>query len=386
MIRLLCVLLLVGCSARPAPPVWPAAAPDPLVVPLFAVHGARRPLVEAQINGQGPFLFVVDTRVAGGRLVASLAAELGLAVRGDPARGAQRVTVDRLTLAGTHLGAVTLTLADTPSWGAPYEDRPIAGALGTQLLSRGALEIDPGAGTLRLFAQRPAPPAGAQSAPLSPTGDGRLTVQARVLDTPLEALLATGAPWTRITPSRARSLELTPVPGTQPVLWRTPVAVAGAPQTTVVHPLHGPGAQAQIGWDLLRSQSLRVDGRTLYRWPVTPSNQPWSRLPQTAPCGPALSRCVAGTVVGVSAGRITLVFEPPTVPLPERLWARIDLGRSGTPLTVLVRLAPTAGHPYRAALTDHRITPETVRPVGSALNVVDVVPLGRPCDGLVCLR
>ncbi len=128
---LLMTLALAGCGARG--PTWPAKT-GTWTTPLVDAWRPDRLLVEARVQGVGPFLFAVDATVEGATLSAPLAAVLRVEGAGDPARGPRaRVT---FTLGDLTLADVPTTLVDVPEVDRFFE-RPVVGVLGDALLRGG---------------------------------------------------------------------------------------------------------------------------------------------------------------------------------------------------------------------------------------------------------
>lgn len=95
------MLMLIGA----APPARPAGE----ILPML--YYGTRPAVEVRVDGQGPFLFLIDTGAAGApaRADASLVRRLGLRPSGTEQAsdaGGAAVSIDRITLDSVEMGAI----------------------------------------------------------------------------------------------------------------------------------------------------------------------------------------------------------------------------------------------------------------------------------------
>jgi hypothetical protein len=103
LLRVLCLLLFASLTV--------AAGAKSITVPL-RFYGTR-PAVDVSVNGQGPFLFLVDTGAGGpaARADVSLVKRLGLAKLGRTTSadgGAAAVDIDEVTLPAVTLGGWTV--------------------------------------------------------------------------------------------------------------------------------------------------------------------------------------------------------------------------------------------------------------------------------------
>jgi CubicO group peptidase (beta-lactamase class C family) len=124
---------------------------DGVDVPM--VRASHLPAVHLMLNGQGPFLFEIDTGAAGtARLDSALAHRLGLAtvgevLAGDPsgqnARSVPVVRIDSIELGGARFSGLTAAVRDYRSLGRP---ETVDGILGFAFFSDCLLTLDyPGA-------------------------------------------------------------------------------------------------------------------------------------------------------------------------------------------------------------------------------------------------
>ncbi|MCA9546207.1 MAG: aspartyl protease family protein [Myxococcales bacterium] len=372
------LLTLTSCGGPPPPPGWHPTAEHAVTVPLVVAWRAARPLIEAHLNGQGPYLFVVDTGTAGGVISRPLAESLALPAVGDPARGARAVQADvalgPLTLTGARLAVVDLAEVGR------LDERPVAGILGTHLLAGGALRLDPDAGTLTLYRSEPPPtPASATALPLTALPDGRLEVTAQVGPHTPALLVATGLPACALPPDGDAWAALQPPARGLPRV--APVGLGPTREPCAVFP--GP---ASVGYAVLGQGPLQITTQPprLARWPAAASGAHLRRYPDLPDCGAGFQGCLRGRIAVVE-GRLQVRIERPQVALPDRYWLRINVGRPESPVGLLVKPGAAQAGPVQA---DARVPylPDLMRPVGAAVDVVDVVPLARHCPGEVCLR
>ncbi len=337
-------------------------------MPLVEAWRAERILVEAWIDEQGPLLFAIDSATQGAALSPALVNLLKLPL------SRAGVEVQHLELGDLHLGPVTMGLL--PAEGdAPYHEISLAGVLGSLLFERGALEIDPGAGLLRLYQSAPPPPEGAQRLGrgtrawepeislngasrrfILSTGRGHHTLKKAPPEEEAKALLLEG----------------------EAVAWSAELEWLGkAPERLAFRR----GPRDLLGYPLLWGQVLRFGSKSLYSWPAQ-GEERLSRFDDLPNCGPRFERCFRGSVLGVREGRVDLLFEPAPLPLPPRYWLRVDFGLE-QPQTILLRSEPRFG-PLQSSLERPGINPEELRSPGTALSVLDVIPY-RPCHGALCL-
>lgn len=110
-----------------SPPLPEESGLDSTEVVLPLDSDAPRPTIEFSINGEGPFLFVLDTGAQGFVIDAHLAKELKLPVVGKAAMGdpsdPQAVEVDRVKIESIDLGGVSLSEVIADSWDMPEQVR-----------------------------------------------------------------------------------------------------------------------------------------------------------------------------------------------------------------------------------------------------------------------
>lgn len=374
----LLVSLLIGCGARPE---WPAdAGARSYTVPLVMAWRPTRALVEVRIDGGAPMLMVLDTTRDIGSLPPDVVDRLKLSRVGDPTRGARvrahRVELGEVTLRGVHFAV------EPRSHGLLF-GRPIMGLLGNDWFAGRRLMHDPTAGVLRVVPEDVEPPASAV-VDLEPASPGwRVPVSMAGID--FRPLLDSDAPTGALDRALAmRILEAArqaPSVGlsiggfmARPGPWR--VAEGGGDVLSLTG-LHG------LGW------RLDSDRDQLHVWPALPGPARFARFGPQPDCGPRFASCLVGRVTAVKPGRVDLAFETPAQFLDERFWMRIDLGPPGRPYSALVQLRPRpAGSegPLRAHLEDQRIEAGQIAPPGTPVSVLDIVPVDRPCGGVICLH
>lgn len=366
------LVLLAGCGARG--PTWPAKT-GTWTAPLVDAWRPDRLLVEARVQGVGPFLFAVDPTVEGATLSAPLAALLKVEGAGDPARGPRARVA--FTLGDLALTDVPTTLVDVPEVDRFFE-RPVVGVLGDALLRGGALEVDRSRGLLVLHRGPVDAPPGAR---VEPAAGARLEVE--VAGETTRCRLALAAPVALLPPAEAEARDLEPVQeaprgrtGTRPIAWRAPTLLAGH----VAETLFVAGEDTVCTLPMLGRRSFRLDAVEDLFWWWPSSGAAWL---QRHPDQPPLR--LVGRVTRTAPGRVWLAFEPPAEVLPQRYWWRVDLGVEGRPFTVLVQLHPRPGRPLTATVEDAALDPAWLRAPGEPVTTVDLVPIERLCVGDVCL-
>ncbi len=155
----------VPILSRPDPsPPREVVMPGPVEVPFAGAPGEDpRPVVEAKVNGAGPFRFRVET---GARLVgitAELAAKLGLAPVGGPADSPDYLASSIALGAATFKGVRLVTL--------PLPAGDIDGVLGLPLFEDLLLTLDYPGRRLRLEREGLPPPNGRDIVPVARAGD-----------------------------------------------------------------------------------------------------------------------------------------------------------------------------------------------------------------------
>lgn len=366
--------LAAGCGGTH--PVWPADA-GAMTAPLVLAWRPARLLVEGSVDGVGPMLLLVDTGAARSRLRADVVERLGLPSVGDPTRG-RRVRAERLTLGALTLRGVTFGVA-RGALGELY-GRPVVGVLGVDLFAGHRLEYDRAAGVLRWPPADAPTPAGAVSVEVARDAPPQVPVE--VAGEALDLWFHSGTAASALHPSAAK---------------RVADAVGeGAAALTIGGVRAGDGAwrveagiarDGVLGLSGVSGLSWRLDladGR-LTVWPAEEDARRFERF-EGLPC---TTECVRATVAAVERGRVTLSIDGPATALPPGYALRVDLGAAGQPFgAVLQHRARTADddQPATATLVDASIDPDTIRAVGRAVDVLDVVVVDHVCKGLVCLE
>ncbi len=133
--------------------------------------------------------------------------------------------------------------------------------------------------------------------------------------------------------------------------------------------------------------AVEVTGAFVHLGPAPEAVDPLLRFGDPG-CGARLAACVRARVEQVHDGSVRLAFERLEKRLPAGMWAQIDFGAAGHPLTTLVRLGVPSRDPRPGALAldieSPAISPSAVRPVGDLVDVLDLVPVGEGCPGQVC--
>jgi hypothetical protein len=159
---LTCLLLLAltGCEIS----LGPASSPpgqsisEPVKV-IRGANGATLVLAPVTIQGQGPFMFAVDTGASTSLIARSLAQRLGLQAAGgaEPISGIGGVTesipvqVSNWSTGPIHLPAMTIASASIPH---ERSGGGLEGLLGSDIWSRfGSFTLDYSAGTLTVYKQ-----------------------------------------------------------------------------------------------------------------------------------------------------------------------------------------------------------------------------------------
>jgi hypothetical protein len=366
-VKWLIALLLAGCGGAPAVD-WGGAAAMARV-PLVDGWRPERPVVEVTIDGQGPYLFVLATGLPESTVLAPLARDLGL--RSRPDRDPEHARVGRLEAGDLKLRDLRCRILPSDDAFGALRDRPIAGALGADVLGRGRVEVDPGSGKARLYPPGvdPPPVLGASEVPLEKR-DGGWLASAKAGDREVRLWLASESPLSRVRPDPD-------APGRQDVSL-----AGGPPRPVLVLPVKGApsGVDGVLGGDLLRGLAWRVEPGRLLLW--VPEDDPAARVrrfPDVDLTG------LRATLVSAGQGRAEIAVAPPAAPLPARYWVRLDAGLPGAPRTFLVRPQPRGGIAVRAVLENTDLAPDRLRAPGGALDVVDVAPLDMPCQGDVCV-
>lgn len=371
--------LLAGCGALPE---WPVGAQARAwTVPLVMAWRPSRLLIEVRIDGAAPMLMALDTTRETGSLRPDVVDRLRLRRTGDPTRGA-RVEAGRVAFGDIELRGVQFTV-ESAAHGTLF-GRPVVGLLGTDWFAGRRLEHDPTAGVLRVVPLDAPPRAEAEVGVRADDGGWRVPIE--LAGVSLEPLLATNADGSALGPDQARAVVEAAADGRP-----SGAALIGGMQAAdgpwqVVEGagdgLLSPTGLHGLGWRLdTRAERLGV-------WRALPGPARFGRFGPLPDCGPGFSACISGRIHAVAAGRVELVFERPERTLPERFWLRVDLGPKGRPYWALVQLGrrpPKAPGALTAVLEDARLGPARIRPVGAAVDVVDVVPGDRPCGGVVCL-
>lgn len=377
------LLLLAGCGAPPVE--WPAeAGARAYSAPLVEAWHVEQPLVEVTLGDRGPFLFVLDTAQRA-TLAEPVARALDLPIVGTPERG-RTARATQVGLGDLTLPSLAFDLVDRPDLGLLHE-RPVVGALGLALLDDAALEIDRQGGRLRILRGDAPLPLGAREVPLERLKDGRRHLTARIGGHEVPGLLlATGERLNLLRADAARTAGLSPLPFSE--AWRGTLELGGDRQEAGFLPVGGghPDLAGALGFPALGGRSFRLQDDRLWLWDPPDARDHLARFGDLPDCGRDFSRCVQGVITRVEPGRVWLAFRRPEVPLPPRYWARINLGFGDAGHAVLVRLDPRPRGLLTTSLEDAAFGPDTLRPRDTPLPVVDLVPLGVPCPGDVCVR
>ncbi|MFN3201159.1 MAG: hypothetical protein ACE366_22355 [Bradymonadia bacterium] len=371
-------------------------------IPLVQAWGADRPIIEARINGRGPYLFAVDAAVPGITLSRRFGEIVDLAWR-HPTYGPPVTTLEQLHL-GDPQGGITLTsvestIFDSESFG-EFEGRPVVGILGASLFERWAVELDLAAGRLRLWRGTPTPPPpGHFEHPLEPLGHNRgwsLTLDLDATETDREDSspkavvwqLALGRPVSTVSPQVAEALRLTPSPK-PPLQWAAELHLGAEPSPVTLSPLEqqASGTEGQLHHGAFGPRTIMrtLPSGTLQWWQRPTPHAPVGRYPDRLPCDARPRACPTTRLVGSRGERVFVevqVAEPPAHP---RYWWRINLGTADHPVTPLLWAHPQAATPITALIELPRGAFEHLRPLDTPLPVLDVVPVGAPCAGKLCV-
>ena len=187
--RLLRILMLAAAWVLPA-----CVSAPPMADVTFQRRDDARIVIDVEVNGQGPYPFILDTGAGATVLSAALIEELGLTQR---AFGVVVYSVDSTTRAPAYEG-VTIGVGDatfvTP-WVVSLEPPERAsGVLGMDILSQRAVEIDGPQRRVRLHTGRFTPPQRSRvaRAPLVIDATGLPHADVSVNDAPGRALIDTG--------------------------------------------------------------------------------------------------------------------------------------------------------------------------------------------------
>jgi predicted aspartyl protease len=201
MARLLEVAAVALLAAAPAWMSAPASGCDPLAAGTSSVtggtskDGAGRAVALVNINGQGPFRFIVDTGANRSVLSEALAARLGLANSGvgvvhsiDGAQTANMVNVDSLSF-----GALRLSGGETPVLDGPmlYGEQ---GLLGVDGMKGRLLHVDFTRNCVRIYeSAAQVPMKGWLSAPARVRFGSMLLLQGTIMGVRVNVLIDTGS-------------------------------------------------------------------------------------------------------------------------------------------------------------------------------------------------
>ena len=188
-----------AARAQQGPPVPVMNLPSAGVeVPLRVQQG--RPIVEVQVDGKGPYTFLIDTGAAGyARADASLVKALNLEVvgqaRGSSGQGGQAVAMPVVRLGTLQIGAASFSNVHAAS--RDYNLRPndvrLDGILGFGLFRECLVTLDFLNGKLRLQPGALPEPDGAEVLPFT-DGRGVTQIPIKVAGREVSAVLDTGAP------------------------------------------------------------------------------------------------------------------------------------------------------------------------------------------------
>lgn len=282
--------LATACAAAPSAVVQDPTTETVITAPSRPLRGM--PAVEVMLNGQGPFLFGIDTGAPGSiRLDSATAERLGLPVvryqaTGDGS-GENEVQVpiydvETLTLGGRSLPATEAEGVDAQRWGGEF-----VGLFGMDVLRDGVLTLDYAGDTVSL-APGALPPADGRSVfNYGLTEDGLMTLTLSIGGVEYLAVLDSGhTAATLVMPeATARTLiqgeprargRMRTVANTFTVYegdLASPVRLGEAtlPISTVTWP--GPGDLILIGSKALRGARVRIDQanrRIEITWPNGP--------------------------------------------------------------------------------------------------------------------
>lgn len=269
------LMLAAACAAAPRPPVQDAAA-TAVTVPSRPLRGM--PAVEVMLNGQGPFLFGIDTGAPGPiRLDHATAESLGLPVVGGQTTGdgsgqnevaTPMYGVTSLTIGGRALPVAEAEGVDARRWGGEFK-----GLFGMDVLKEGVLTLDFAGETVSLAPGALPPADGRTVFDYVAREDGLMVLTLTIGGTEYDAVLDTGhTAATLVMPeATARSLirgeprsrgTMRTVANTLTVYegdLASPVRLGEAtlPISTVTWP--GPGDLALIGSKALRGARVRID-------------------------------------------------------------------------------------------------------------------------------
>ncbi len=128
--------------------------PRPAAIELPMQMRGAMPAVEVRVNGEGPFLFAIDTCAGGmGRADSALVRQLGLPTLGQAAGGdgsGRSTAMQVVRLEYLEVGALPFEELDLPARDYNRPDLPrIHGILGFELFSKGVLTLDFPAKTVR---------------------------------------------------------------------------------------------------------------------------------------------------------------------------------------------------------------------------------------------
>lgn len=349
-------LSLLACGA-PAPQ-WPQPLAGAYEIPLFMTAEAPWVLVEAQVNQGAPLLFMLSTRAGPGALTRSALKAAGLKPQGALEKATARL--ERLDLGPLTLRGVTLAAVGPLG---RVHDRSIDGILGWDLLKSRVIEVDRGAGALRIMSWAPPMPPNAQRLPARWSGS-RWIFEGSMGKEALSLEIALAAPYSGVDREEIQALE----------------GAGLRPDLKLERLKGGFGVDGVLSYPAFAPATLRFDTHagTIHAW-SSPPRAPWRRSEALAPC--ESGGCLRGYVERARRGRVDLrLFSE--IETPKGYWLRVDLGRA-TPRTALVRLEAKEA---RLTITDPALDPRHLRAEGEAIEVIDAVRLGAPCAGVVCTR
>ncbi len=193
----------------PPPPENSVLRSARVVLPLAS--DAPRPMIQAQINGKGPFLFVLDTGAQGFVLNADLAQELDLPVVGKAAIGdpsdPNAIEVDRVRIKSVDIGGVSLSGVLADSWEQPANMKGHLkgrGIFGVSMLSKFLVTFDYPRSQLVIENGSLSAGNGENVVAWRAKGDGLPTLRLAVADTTFDAHIDTGAPGKITLPENAK--------------------------------------------------------------------------------------------------------------------------------------------------------------------------------------
>jgi predicted aspartyl protease len=245
-------LALAASLALPAAAV---AAPQAYGTQQLVRLSDNRPGLNVVVNGQGPFLFLVDTATSHTVFVPALQQRLRLPTLPGPAydvitaAGSVRSRfhrVDEIAAAGVIVEGGRAVIIDLPS------EFGIMGILGADFLSNFTVDLDLGRQTITLYPERTElHPIGLQRIRGRVNNYGFVVLPGRVDNTTTAALLDTGAQYTVANPALAAATQ------------RTAKAIARNVESRVVDAAHQRGWAESLGFSRISVGPVVWRGRSV---------------------------------------------------------------------------------------------------------------------------